>query len=109
MGTILTTSATIMCPHGGTASATVGDARRAKAGDPILTESDTFMISGCPFTTGSNPHPCVSIRWTAPSAKVTATHSAILTTDSQGLCIAADQAPQGPPTLTAAQTQAAAQ
>jgi hypothetical protein len=109
MGSILTTSATIMCPHGGTASATVGDGKRAKAGDSILAESDTFMISGCPFMTGSTPHPCVSIQWTAPSTKVKARQSAILTTDSQALCLAADQVPQGPPTLIAAQTQAAAQ
>ena len=109
MGTILTTSATMMCPHGGTVSATVGDGKRATAGDPILAESDTFIISGCPFMTGSNPHPCVSIRWIAPAVKVTARQSRILTTDSQGLCLAADQVPQGPPTLVAAQSQAAAQ
>jgi hypothetical protein len=109
MGTILTTSATMMCPHLGTVSATVGDGKRATAGDPILTESDTFTISGCPFTIGTTAHPCVTIRWSAPAVKVTARQSRILTTDSLGLCLAADQVPQGPPTLVAAQSRAAAQ
>lgn len=108
MGAILTKSATMMCPHGGTINATVAGASRATAGDPILAESDLFLISGCPFMIGNSPHPCVTVQWIAPATKVTASQSKILTTDSQGLCKAADQAPQGPPTLTPAQTRATA-
>jgi hypothetical protein len=108
MGAILTKSATMMCLHGGTITATVAGAKRATACDPILTESDLFLISGCPFMTGPNPHPCMTVEWIAPATKVKASQSAILTTDSQGLCKAADQTPQGAPLLTPAQTKAMA-
>ncbi len=108
MGAILTVSATMMCPHGGTITATVAGAPRATARAQILTESDTFTIAGCPLNISGSPHPCVSVRWIAPAMKVKASSAAMLTSDSQGLCVAGDQAPQGPPILTPAQTQATA-
>lgn len=108
MGAILTTAATMMCPHGGTVSATVAAARRATAGAQILTVGDTYLVSGCPLNVSSVPHPCVQVKWIAGALKATADGNAILTTDAQGLCVAADQVPQGPPVLTPAQTQAVA-
>ena len=106
MGAFLTTSATMMCPHGGTISATVADSKRATARAPVLTTSDLFVVGGCVFAPGGAAHPCVSVNWVAPAVKVTAGHAPALTIDSQGLCVAGDQAPQGPPILIPAQTQA---
>lgn len=108
MGALLTRSATMACPHGGTIMATVSDASRASARDAVLTVSDTFLVSGCAFAPGGVPHPCVSVLWVMPAMRVTAARSPVLTIDSQGLCTAADQAPQGPPMLSSAQTQATA-
>lgn len=108
MGTILTTAATMLCPHGGMISGTVAGSKRATARAQILTVNDTFMISGCTFQISSAPHPCVRVQWMTGAAKATADKGAILTTDSQGLCLAADSAPQGPPSLSPAQTQAVA-
>lgn len=108
MGAILTTAATMMCPHGGTITATVAAASRATAGAQILTDSDTFMIAGCPLNISGAPHPCVTVQWIAPSLKVTAGGAAILTTDSMGLCKAADEVPQGPPIPVPAQMRATA-
>lgn len=108
MGMIITTAATMFCPHFGTITGTVADSRRATAGGAqILTESDTFTIKGCTFNISGGPHPCVSVRWIAAATKVK-TRSAVITTDSLGLCVAADQAPQGPPQLVPAQTKASA-
>jgi hypothetical protein len=98
----------MMCPHGGTISATVAGAPRATAGAQILTDADTFTIAGCPLNISGSPHPCVSVRWISASLKAKASNAAILTSDSQGLCIAGDQAPQGPPVLTPSQSQASA-
>lgn len=109
MGAILTTAATMMCPHGGTATGTVAAASRASAGGPqILTVSDTFLIAGCPLNISGAPHPCVEIQWIVGALRATADSAAILTTDAQGLCLAADKAPQGPPVLIPAQTRAVA-
>lgn len=108
MGAILTTAATMKCPHGGTIVATVAGSRRATAGAQILTVNDTYMIAGCPFVLGTAPHPCVIVQWTVPSLKAAADHGALLTVDSQGMCLAADAAPQGPPILAPAQTKASA-
>ena len=108
MGAILTTAATMMCPHGGTVSATVAAARRAMAGAQILTVGDTYLVSGCPLNVAGAPHPCVQVKWIAGALKAKADSNAILTTDAQGLCVAADQVPQGPPVMTPAQTKAMA-
>ncbi len=66
------------------------------------------MVAGCAFAPGGVPHPCVSVRWITGSTKTTAHGAAVLCVDSVGLCVAADQAPQGPPVLIPAQTQAVA-
>jgi hypothetical protein len=108
MASILTSAATIMCPHGGSGSAIVADPKRATARASILTDADTIMIAGCPLNVAGAPHPCTGIRWLMPATMVSAGGGSVLTTDSQGLCIAADQVPQGPPTLIAAQAQASA-
>jgi hypothetical protein len=109
MGAIITTSATMMCPHGGSATGTVAGAPRATAGgSQTLTVGDTFLISGCPLNISGAPHPCVEIQWIMGALKVTADGNAILTDSAQGLCLAADKVPQGPPTLMAAQTKAVA-
>jgi hypothetical protein len=108
MGAIITTAATMLCPHGGTVTGTVAGSKRATAGAQILTVNDTFLIAGCAFNIASVPHPCVRVQWITGAYESMAVHGAILTTDAQGLCLAADQAPQGPPILTPAQTRAMA-
>ena len=71
MGAIITTSATMMCPHGGSATGTVAGAPRATAGgSQILTVGDTFLISGCPLNISGAPHPCVEIQWIMGALKV---------------------------------------
>lgn len=100
-GLALTTSAVMMCPHGGTVTGTTS--RRVTAGAPMLTSTDTFTIAGCPFVTGSNPSPCVTVRWAVPDARVTLTGGFTLSTGSTGLCLAATQVPQGAVIITSTQ------
>ncbi|MCU1244868.1 MAG: hypothetical protein JWN02_778 [Acidobacteria bacterium] len=96
MGNLLTTSSTLMCPHGGSVSATSSNSVAKADGSPIVRGSDTFTISGCPFVLGNTPHPCVRVQWTVTATMHKAAGQLALTSDSAGLCLAADSAPQGP-------------
>jgi hypothetical protein len=104
MPALLTAASTMMCPHGGTVMAVPGSTR-ASAGAPILRSSDTFAIVGCPFPPTGTPHPCVSVNWVQTATKVKHGGDFVLNQASVGLCIAGDQAPQGPVVIAATQAQ----
>ncbi len=102
MPPLLTTSAVMMCPHGGTVTGSPG-ATQAKADAIILRKSDTFTIAGCTFSPGPVPHPCVSVNWVVAAMRAKHASDFVLTTSSVGLCVAADQAPQGTVIISSAQ------
>ncbi len=104
MGQLLNTSSTLMCPHGGTVSISSPNTRAQAAGAYLARPSDTFTISGCPFAIGNSPHPCVRVQWVVASSRSKAAGDSTLATDSVGLCLAADGAPQG--TVLIVSTQA---
>jgi hypothetical protein len=95
MAGMLNTSSVLMCPHGGTVTATPGHASVQVGGELVLRSSDTFTIAGCPFAIGTSPHPCVSVQWSKTAEQSQVMDDFTLTEDSQGLCIAGDQARQG--------------
>lgn len=103
---LLTISSSLQCPHGGTVSI-VSTNTNAKATDALVLASDTFTIAGCPFQipigTGTVPHPCVKVQWTKTNLMTTVNGTPTLAQDSVGLCLAADQVPQGPVSIV--QTQ----
>jgi hypothetical protein len=101
---VLTTSASITCPHGGQGQIASPSQSAATAGSAICTEDDEVKIAGCSFTIGPNPSPCMSVEWKTASGAGTAGGTAILTSSSLGLCMSAANAPQGPVTLSPAQT-----
>ncbi|MBW8860264.1 MAG: hypothetical protein JF570_11225 [Caulobacter sp.] len=102
MPSLLTTASTLMCPHGGTVTASPG-ATKAKADAMLVRKGDTFSIAGCPFMIGSVAHPCTTVNWVVASTRVKHDGDFVLTSASTGLCLAADQAPQG--TVIVASTQ----
>ncbi len=108
MSQLITTQSTLQCPHGGTVSIASANTKVKAAGAPLALASDTFTISGCPFQipvgTGSVPHPCVRVQWVVPNIKTKA-GNATLSTNSKGICLAADQAPQGEVLFVNTQTQ----
>ena len=106
---VLTTSATITCPHGGQGSISSPSQSAASAGgSPVCTEDDQVTISGCSFMIGNTPSPCMSVEWKTSSQACTAGGTAILTSSSVGLCMSSSNAPQGPVTLSPTQTSAGA-
>jgi hypothetical protein len=105
MGDFLTSSSTMMCPHGGTVTPVPSNSSVTFGGDPIVLSSDSFPIGGCAFAPVS-PHPCIQVQWVVSALRSTADGTAPLTTDSVGLCSAADGAVQGTVLIQATQTKA---
>ena len=99
---LITTASTLMCPHGGTVTGTPG-AAKAKADAVVLRMTDTFTISGCPFSTAAGPSPCLTVQWTAGSGRIKHGGDFVLNESSVGLCIG--PAPQGAVMVSATQSQ----
>lgn len=108
MSNLLTTSSVLMCPHGGTVMIVSSNAR-AKAGDFLVRSSDTFTIAGCPLNVAGAPHPCVRVQWVKSTLRCQAGGDFLLNHDSVGLCLAADQAPQGTVLIQSTQMRASGQ
>jgi hypothetical protein len=94
-GQALTSASTMQCPHGGQVQV-VPSNTRVKADAYLLTQADTFTIAGCAFTLPpSVPSPCLSVQWVVADLRVKA-GSATLSQSDTGLCLNAQNAPQGP-------------
>ena len=102
MGFVLDSGATIMCPHGGTASVVPANATFTVGGNPALVQTDLFTISGCPFNISGAPSPCVTIQWVTAAMVTKISGVPVLLSDSVGLCIGAG--PQGPASVMGFQT-----
>jgi hypothetical protein len=111
-GQLLTTQSTLMCPHGGTVSI-VSSNTGTKAGAALALASDTFTIAGCPFQIPAGPamvpHPCMTVQWIVPNTRTMVNNKPTLSTGSSGLCLAADQVPQGAVVISQTQAKASAQ
>jgi hypothetical protein len=104
-GFLLHVGFTGSCPHGGQIQVTPGNAKVTVGGQAVATMSDQFLITGCAFTVGTKPQPCVKVQWTVPAARVTLGGQAAITQSSVGLCMSADQIPAGPPMISVTQTR----
>ena len=91
---------TFMCPHGIPGQVVPGSPRATVNGMPVATMADQFIIAGCPFTLpGGKPQPCVKVQWLVPATRLTVNGSPVILQSSTGLCLSADQVPNGPPNL----------
>jgi hypothetical protein len=70
---------------------------------PAATMADQYLIAGCVFNVAGAPHPCVRVQWLVPAVRVTASLMPLILQTSVGLCLAADQVPQGPPVVSSTQ------
>ncbi len=108
-GYVLTSSSTVQCTHGGSASVSPSNTKVMADNAPILVESDVHMVAGCPFMIGNTPSPCVQIAWSAGAAKVTVNGTAVLVQSSVGQCKAGTGAVQGVAMIVNTQTKVQAQ
>ena len=105
-GHTLTAAATLTCIHGATVKAVPATTRVLLGGSPVLTATDAYSVAGCPFTLpNGTPHPCMTVEWKQPGPKLLPAKGP-LTTDSVGICKAADGAPQGKVVIVPGQTRA---
>lgn len=104
-GFVLTVSSTIQCMHGGTATVMPSQTNVLADNSPVLTESDTHTVAGCPFNVSGAPQPCVTISWKGGSPKVQAGGNKVLTKSSIGQCKGASGAVQGVAIIVNTQTK----
>lgn|SRR6185369_7180280 len=84
---LLHSGATVQCMHAGQAQPTASNARVKVGGQPIVTQSNSYTVSGCtmPSPTAGNG-PCVSAQWVSAATRVKAGGTPVLTKDSQAVC-----------------------
>ena len=93
-GPLLTVTSTVLCAHGGTASATAPNPRVLVDGQPTVLMTAPWAIAGCPFNVSGSPLPCVTGQWTVAATRVTSNGQPLVLLDSQGICV-----PNGTPLL----------
>lgn len=103
---LLTTTSTVMCPHGGQAVLTTTNTEALVDGAPVLLQTDQHPIVGCPFTVGVVYTPCLVIRWVTAATQTKIRNVPVLHQTSIGLCLNAAQAPQGPAVVVQTQQRA---
>ena len=108
MTKLLHAKATISCPHGGTASLQTTQTRVAASGHFAADLSSGWVISGCPFTVGAGPQPCVTIHWITAAARVSVLGNNVVTQASSAVCLSADRIPQGAPVIAVVQQRVTA-
>jgi hypothetical protein len=104
-GFLMHVGASAMCPHAGQMTVISTNTRVLVSGQPVATQSDTFLIAGCPFNVSSKPQPCVTVRWLAPATRVRVLGQPAILNTSSGLAHSGEQIPQGAPIVTAVQSR----
>ena len=97
---------TAMCPHGGQVSVVSTNTRVKVMGQYVAVMGDTYTIAGCPFQipgTPPKPQPCIKVQWIVPAMRVKVMGKQVLLKSSTGLCLSAEQIPQGPPNIVMTQ------
>ena len=99
--------AVVQCIHAGSLSFTPSNKKVLVGGISVATAADVFTISGCPFQVSNKPQPCVTATL-ASATKVKVNGSPAILSVGSSVCKSAEQAPQGPATITSTQTKVTA-
>jgi hypothetical protein len=107
-GFILHTNAVVQCTHAIPSQILPVQPRVLVSGQPVATTASQIIIAGCPFTIpGPKPQPCVTIKWLMPAARVLVMGLPALVQPGPGvgagICLSAEQIPNGPPMVSALQ------
>ena len=104
-GTLVQTSATGVCAHGGQMVAAGTSARVFMLTLPAAKHTDQHPIAACPFNVSGKPSPCVIGAKFVPATRVFIEGVPALLMTSVGVGSSAEQAPQGPAAFTATQAR----
>jgi len=92
-----------ICPHGGQISVVSTNTRVKAMGQYVAVMGDTYTVAGCPFTVpagpATKPQPCIKVQWIVPAMRVKVMGKQVLLKGSSGICLSAEQIPQGPPNV----------
>jgi uncharacterized Zn-binding protein involved in type VI secretion len=99
------TTATMMCMHGGQGTTIAASPRVLLGGLPAAVLTDLTTIVGCTHVLmpANKPQPCVRVTWTVGAARVLVSGKPALMQSSTGLCLSAENFPQGAPLIIATQ------
>ena len=107
-GFLVQAGAKVSCPHGGQVNV-LPTQPRVRAGQPAGLVTAPSPVVGCPFQiptpAGPKPQPCVRVQWTSGTLRVRATGQPLLVQSSTGLCLSAEQIPQGAPLIILTQVR----
>lgn len=113
-GFLLHVNAVMTCVHVvGQAKIAPTQTRVLVSGQPVATIPPglpTITVLGCPFTVpGPKPQPCVTVRWSMPSARVKVMGLPAMVAAAPGpgpgICQSVEQIPQGAPIVGAMQAR----
>ncbi len=85
-GYLLHSGATVLCMHAGQAQPVVFNPRVKVSSQPVVTQTSSYMIAGCPFVPPSGNGPCVTAQWITAATRVKAGGMPVLLQDSQAVC-----------------------
>jgi uncharacterized Zn-binding protein involved in type VI secretion len=103
-GPVVHVGASIICTHAAPANVITSNSRVLVSGQPAATLTDQYLITGCAFTVPTGkPQPCVRIQWLTPATRVFVNGQPVILQTSSGLCLSAEQIPQGAPIVVASQ------
>lgn len=102
-GFLFHVGAVAICPHAGQIQVISSNTRVLVNGMPVATIVDTSPVVGCPFTVGTKYQPCLKVQWLMPATRVLINGQPALLQSSTGLCLSAEQIPQGPPSVITTQ------
>ena len=94
-GLLLHIGAYATCSHGGQLEVISVNSNVMVSGQPAVTVSDQYLISGCSFTIGVKPQPCVTVKWLNCATRVFINGSPAVLQTSIGMCESIEQIPQG--------------
>lgn len=82
---ILHVGATITCMHAGPAQPMTPFPRVLVSGQPIVTQTTPYAVSGCALT-GTGAPPCVTAQWVSGAVRVMAGGAPVLIQTGQAVC-----------------------
>ena len=112
-GQSLNVNSTLQCPHGGSVQIISTNVRVKVDSAFAALSTDQYIVSGCPFQipapSGTIPSPCLTVQWTVTDLRTKVNSTPTLSRSSVGLCLNAQQVPQGPVTIVNTQLRAQTQ
>ncbi len=85
-GFLLHTGATVTCMHAGPAQPMVPNPRVRVGGQPVVNQTSSYTVAGCPFVPPGGNGPCVTAQWVTGATRVRSNGVPVLLQDSQAVC-----------------------